>query len=385
MSIPSYIQKINGKTYCLLDGELDKNSFEFQCKKCDLKSKCKVVREYSKDIPSDWHGLNREALFSGRPDYPKKREGNSYTPEEKEILSKYRDISKVVGLALTYGGSSYTVSDNMGIDIDSAQEVVDSFFKKLPDVKKYILFQHQNLLKTGKSYNLFKRTWDLSRWVFSKSPIEKERRQDLGYAKRVSLNHPIQSTSAEVLKISMIRVNEQIQTQNWSPLYGSVVPKTIQGLSYRDFVCTMLLSIHDEEDFLIRSPDFDLVLPSLYRTLQVRDVIKSLGVDFLLEMDVEFDATRSFTATTKYPSAKVFLLNEIIPNMSQDQTPNILLVNLEDLTPETLHKLTETRESQGTLRVGVKAEHAVFICPCLSSGEELQNLGLKFSRAFLAE
>lgn len=371
-----------GKTYCFLLGDLDGSSFNTQCKNCKLD--CKVIKQFKKNIPGDFHGLNAKAFFSNEPDWPFLKEGEQPSSEQKEILKKYRDISKVCGLAAVYGAKAWTLAKNMGCSEQEAQKRLDNFFSTLTHAKKHMLFSEQNILKTGKSRNFFGRIWDVSKWVHSQAPTDKERRQDLGYAIRIGYNHPIQSSMAEVLKISMIRVDEHIQKNKWSPLYGPVVPRNYTPYSYKDFVCSMLLSIHDEEDFLVRTQDFDAVLPSVYQVLQVRDVIKSLGVDFSLEMDVEYDLTRSFTSTTKYSAAKIHLINTILPSSDSTINPNMIVLRIEDLNTTLLEQISKSVKDNGNILLGIKTDKEIYIYPKKVTEEFVESLGITKYKAFFS-
>lgn len=375
-----YLYPFEGKTFCFLKGELDKEDYSKQCEKCKIA--CKVLKEYKKNVPGDFHALNAKAFFSGEPNWPKLGEGETPTPAQKEILDKYRGIAKICGLAAVYGAKAWTLAHNMKCSELEAQKRLDNFFATLTAARQHMLFTEQKIIKTGISTNFFGRVWDVSKHLHSQSPIEKERKGSFGYAIRIGYNHPIQSSMAEVLKISMIRVDEQIEAENWSPLYGPVVPRTCTSLSYLDFICTMLLSIHDEEDFLVRSKDFDTVLPSVYKTLQVTDVIKSLGVDFLLEMDVEYDLSRSFTATTKYPPAKTHLLNTILPRLKECKTPNMFLVQ-EDAFSEKI--LKDIPQEQGTILLGVQTKEGIFVCPQKVAPDFLIKQGIVGKKVFFSE
>lgn len=365
----SHIYVYKNKTFCFLLGELDKVSFEKQCKNC--KTPCKVIKEYKKNIPGDFHSLNAKAFFSSEPDWPNIKEGEQPTPAQSDILSKYRNISKICGLAAGYGGSAWTLAHNMNCSPEEAQKRLDNFFSALTQVRKTMLLSEQRTLTTGKVQNFFGRICDVSRWAFSKAQTEKERRQDKGYAVRIGYNYPIQSSMTELLKIAMIRIDETIFNNKWNPLYGCKLLQNIQPYSYTDILCTTLLSIHDELDFLLRTDSFDSLIPEIYKVLQVTDIIKSLGVDFLLEMDVEYDLTRSFTATTKYPSAKIHLFNSVLPSIEKEINcvPNMLLVDFEKINKENLKKVLnffevfDNIEVENSFFVGIQNKGEVYVMP----------------------
>ncbi len=371
---------VEGKTFCLLIGELDKVYFDNQCKSCN--TPCKVIREYKKKVSGDFHSVNSEAFFNKKPDWPNVPKGGVYTSDQKDILKKYRNISKVCGLAALYGAGPYTLKSNMNCSEAEAEEALNNFFANLPTAKQGMLFIEQEVIKTGKVRNMFGRVRDVSKWAFSQAETARKQMQDRGYAIRTALNHPIQSSMAEVLKLAMLRADEFISNNKYYPLAGLTAPQNVSGKTYLDFLCCMLLSIHDEIDFLLRTNLFDAVIPPLYRVLQVQDIIKSLGVDFRLEMDVEYDSTRSFTASIKYPASKVFLYNEALSSPSIE--PNILLINLSDITPEILAKIKQpTDNAENTFLVGVKQLNSILVFSNRVTEGFLQGLGLSFKKGYL--
>ena len=368
-------------TYCFLMGELDKESYDKQCKKCLARETCKTLKTYSKNVCKDWHGLNRDAFYADEI-----INLDLSSEEGKVFLKEKRNISKICGLAINYGGTAYTVCGNMGCSKERAQVYIDNFFSTLPDLQQWMMFQEMNVKKTGKVQNLFGRIRNMQKWAWSKSENRKQVYQDLGYAIRTSYNHPIQSTSSDLLNIAMIRAHEFIESRGLSPYYIKNIADGIQGKLYTDCLCTLLTSIHDELDFQILVEAFDSVIPEVYEILQCRDVIKSLGVDFDLEMDVEYDHWGAFTATTKYDGARVYLLN-LLKNFGEVQsTPaNALVVNFPDLTQDLLEN--KGLDSQGFVEyiLGIKSEHELYVAPFKVTEELLQKLGIAYRRGVLKD
>ncbi|HEC66807.1 MAG TPA: hypothetical protein ENI23_16150, partial [bacterium] len=249
LNLPPTIIEQNASIYCYLDGEMDKESYQEQCASCPSQAQCVIIIEHYKDVSEDWHAINADGLY-----------GPEFTDQEDKFQKKeLRDVSKIVGLALTYGGSSYTVSNNMGNSEDEAQEKINAFFRKLTTLNDYMNATKRKVLETGAVWNLFGRKRDVHRWSHSKADSSKQVRRDKGYAQRTALNHPVQSTAAEFLKIAMIRVDDLILERGLNPLYGKGVPQEIdlKITSYRDLILSTLSSVHDELVFLAASSRHD--------------------------------------------------------------------------------------------------------------------------------
>jgi hypothetical protein len=357
--------------YCFLQGELDKATFPKQCENCKIP--CRVAKEFTKNVPGDFHSLNAKAFFSNDPEYRKLAPGELPNSTQSEILKEYRNCSKICGLAAVYGASARTLMKNMKCNEVEAQKRLNNFFALLTKARRHMLLTEQNILNTGISRNFFGRIWDLSRFVNSKAETEKKRRQDVSYAVRVGYNHPIQSSMAEALKMSMIRIEDYIVEQKLNPLAGYLPSGDLTNISYRDMRCAQLLSIHDEIDFLIQEKLFDTIIPAVYEVLQIKDIIKSLGVDFLLEMDVEYDLTRSFTSTTQYPAAKIYLLNTILPKQHYLSQANTVIFKAEDVTEDILQKLSAD-DGSGRWRVAFQEKDEIYLFPKKISDVTIKNI-----------
>jgi hypothetical protein len=202
-----------------------------------------------------------------------------------------------------------------------------------------------------------------------------------GYAKRLGYNFPIQSTSAEALKIAMIRADELIFKNGWNPLYGSSPKKRLSPQDRYSFICSMAMSIHDELDFLLDYQKIDELIPILYTILQIKDVVKSLGVDFDLEQDVEYDEWGSFTATSRYHNSRIHLLNllrdQSTPIVSQPREI-LAIFSSEKISEEflkTLNKLVNSSDiSSNPVKVAIDHSGELLVSDSPIKKEDLKEL-----------
>lgn len=102
---PRYIYKTqNNKTYCYLEGELDKAFYEEQCNSCPVRESCKTKLMHYKNVSGDWHMLNAGALYGkSKLAHLEKNDKDQFVPQSDDdsyLISSLRKIAKVVGLAL---------------------------------------------------------------------------------------------------------------------------------------------------------------------------------------------------------------------------------------------------------------------------------------------
>jgi len=73
--------------YCFLEGEMDKETFEEQCEKCHLATRCTVERDHKYNVADDWHSMNMQAFM---PEESKTR------IEKKRVTRRPSYVRKVI-------------------------------------------------------------------------------------------------------------------------------------------------------------------------------------------------------------------------------------------------------------------------------------------------
>jgi DNA polymerase family A len=338
MNEPQYIHHHGNKTYCHLVGELDRNSFSQQCQKCPLASRCTVKKEYLKNVAGDFHLLNAEGFF-----------GSEFIDGDSDKRKELRAIAKIIGLSLTYGAWAGGVAERLNITQEAAQILINNFFRKLIILKIYMDRVQREALSTGQVQNLFFRLRDVSKDAFPDKTLPKSVVWKMqGYAKRTALNHPIQSTAADVLKLGSIRVDKYIRDNGLNPYAGDFLPQSYapEDLpSYKDFKVANISSNHDELIYGIRDDCMDGVIPNLYVAMQEDDIMLIFSAGYRLELDCEYDATRSWTATSRFDGGKIYLLQmlqglasvsgmPVVMNDPEEEPLTYALAPLEGFTDE---------------------------------------------------
>ena len=130
-----------------------------------------------------------------------------------------RSAAKSVNFGIIYGISAFGLSQNLGISRTESKEIIDQYFEEFPKVKEYM--DHSIALARENEYveTLCGRRRYLKD-INSRNAVMRSA------AERNAINAPIQGTAADIIKIAMIEVANQI-TQH-------------------ELKSKMLLQIHDE-------------------------------------------------------------------------------------------------------------------------------------------
>lgn len=117
-------------------------------------------------------------------------------------LSIDRRMAKVINFSILYGKGAYGLAEDLAVDQKKAQEFIDLFFESYPKLKNYLELVIEKTRKDGYITTLFgkKRYFPNihSPNFFLRSSAERE-----------AVNHPIQGTAAEILKMAMVEMGQK--------------------------------------------------------------------------------------------------------------------------------------------------------------------------------
>jgi DNA polymerase-1 len=111
-----------------------------------------------------------------------------------------RSIAKMVNYALLYGKSAFTLSKDIGVTQQAAQEFIDAYFAGFPRVRAFI----DRTLDEARATGIVKTMYGRRRLV---PELNSRNGQIRSAAERVAVNLPIQGTAADIMKRAMIDVH----------------------------------------------------------------------------------------------------------------------------------------------------------------------------------
>lgn len=137
----------------------------------------------------------------------------------EHIDAELRRQIKAMSYGLAYGLSAYGLSMQLGIDAGAAKDLMADYFERFGGIRDYLGEVVDQARVTGYTETLLGRRRYLP-------DLNSDNRQRREMAERMALNAPIQGSAADIIKVAMLRVSEQLSDQ---------------GLRSR-----MLLQVHDE-------------------------------------------------------------------------------------------------------------------------------------------
>jgi DNA polymerase-1 len=117
----------------------------------------------------------------------------------EQVTREMRSKAKVANFGIIYGISAFGLAQRLNINRTEAKQLIDQYFEKYPDVKKYINRQIELAREKGYVETLLKRRRYLP-------DINTRNATVRGFAERNAINAPIQGSSADIIKIAMNNV-----------------------------------------------------------------------------------------------------------------------------------------------------------------------------------
>lgn len=144
-----------------------------------------------------------------------------------QVSDAARHKGKTINFGLLFGMQAYGLSQQLGCSEDEAQDLLDTYFQKMPTVLPWITNEKDRIRETGEASTMYGRIRKLPK---ARMPIHEQEQKALVHkALREGVNHKVQGTAGDILKISMIRLS-----------------KALEGKDMH-----MLLQIHDEIVFMV--------------------------------------------------------------------------------------------------------------------------------------
>ena len=124
-----------------------------------------------------------------------------------EVSREQRSKAKAVNFGIIYGQSAFGLSQNLSIPRKEAKMIIDSYFEEYPTIKKYMENVVAHSRDKGYVETILKRRRYLPDINSSNAIVR-------GYAERNAVNAPVQGSAADIIKLAMIKVQNEMDEKN---------------------------------------------------------------------------------------------------------------------------------------------------------------------------
>lgn len=199
---------------------------------------------------------NLKEAFTHNMDIHTKTAMDVFGVASEDVDANMRRSAKAVNFGIVYGISDFGLSQNLGITRKEASQFIEQYFKVFSGVRKYM----DDIVQEAKSNGYIHTLLDRRRYV---PDIHSSNFNIRSFAERIAMNTPIQGTAADIIKLAMVKMNEELIAQK---------------LQSR-----MLLQVHDELVFEVPPNELELM-----KELVPKVMSEAIQLDVPLRADVSF-------------------------------------------------------------------------------------------------
>lgn len=152
----------------------------------------------------------------------------------KDVTEEMRRNAKMVNFGIIYGISAFGLADRLNISRTEAKGIIENYFMQYPHIKDYMDLSIEKARENGYVETILGRRRYLR-------DINSANQTVRGFAERNAINAPIQGSAADMIKIAMINIDNDLKKKNLKS--------------------KMLLQVHDELVFDVFKEELDEIKP----------------------------------------------------------------------------------------------------------------------------
>lgn len=170
--------------------------------------------------------------FCGGADFHAATAARVFGIPVEEVTPELRSRAKAVNFGIVYGQQAFGLASSLGIGYKEAQEMIDRYFEVHPRVREYLDETVANAKETGYAVTMFGRKRHIPELRASNA-------MQRGFGERTAMNHPMQGSAADIIKLAMNEVARRLETDGFS--------------------AQLMLQVHDELDFSVPREELEAI------------------------------------------------------------------------------------------------------------------------------
>lgn len=194
------------------------------------------------------------ASFNSGEDFHASTASRVFGVPMDDVTPQMRSRAKAVNFGIVYGQQAYGLSQSLHIPFYEAKEMIDRYFEVHPGVRTYLDDVVAQAHKDGYATTLFGRR----RYI---PELKAKNAAQRGFGERTAMNHPMQGTAADIIKLAMRQVQDELVA--------------------RDLGTRLMLQVHDELDLSVPESEVEEVSDLL---TSVMESVVELSVPLLVDV-----------------------------------------------------------------------------------------------------
>lgn len=159
----------------------------------------------------------------------------------EQVTPDMRRKAKEVNFGILYGSTAFGLSQNLGISRTEAAEIIESYFKEFPGIKRYM----DDSINKAREKEYVETILGRRRYL---RDINSRNQTTRGFAERNAINAPIQGSAADIIKVAMVNIQQWMKKEK------------VQS--------RMIMQVHDELVFDLHKEEKDFVKENVVRLMK---------------------------------------------------------------------------------------------------------------------
>ncbi|EPD77719.1 DNA polymerase I [Atopobium sp. oral taxon 199] len=181
------------------------------------------------------------AAFNSGADFHAATASRVFGVPVEDVTPELRSRAKAVNFGIVYGQQAYGLATSLKIPRSEAQDMIDRYFAAYPGVRAYLDESVRIAHKKGYAVTMYGRKRHIREFA-------QHNRQLIAFGERTAMNHPMQGSAADIIKIAMIRVEKRLREES--------------------LASKLILQIHDELDLEVPNAEIETVSRLVKETME---------------------------------------------------------------------------------------------------------------------
>ncbi len=170
------------------------------------------------------------AAFNSGADFHASTAARVFGVPIEEVTPELRSRAKAVNFGIVYGQQAFGLSQSLDIPFGEARDMIERYFEAYPVVRAYLDEVVAQAKETGFASTMFGRKRHIPE-------LRAKNAQQRGFGERTAMNHPMQGSAADIIKLAMVEVMRRLRADGFS--------------------AQLMIQVHDELDFSVPAEEVE--------------------------------------------------------------------------------------------------------------------------------
>jgi DNA polymerase-1 len=167
-----------------------------------------------------------------------------YNISLKDVTSMQRNFAKRINFGIAYGMGAFALAGNTGMSMSEAQDFINKYFERFPQVRQWLDATKRTAAEQGYVETMLGRRRYFPEFRLGGAGTDQIKRR----AEREAINHPVQGSAADIMKLAMIEVHRALKAGNYQ--------------------ARMTLQVHDELVFESPHNEVETLMPMIEQIME---------------------------------------------------------------------------------------------------------------------